>query len=139
MSQTPTEPRTTGQPPAVDRGGLWALLLSLAGLLLPPYGVVLSVLGIYQGRKARLRAKDEGTSAPWSVASMVLGAVGVLWAAMVLGTSLLIWDENAAWQQCLSQANTVSATEDCNVAFRTSIEERFGLAPGSFPYPAPRG
>ena len=64
---------------------------SPASLLLP-YSAVLSVLGIVQGARARKKAKSRGTQAPGSLASIIVGIVGILW-ALVISAALAVFSD----------------------------------------------
>ncbi|ASU85573.1 hypothetical protein CDO52_24690 [Nocardiopsis gilva YIM 90087] len=140
MSNEPTEPRADGQPPAVERGGLWGLILSTAGLvLLFPMGVLLSILGIYQGHKARRAAKQNNTTAPGAIPSVVLGWLGVAISALGLIGMLMFWSEFDAYQQCSSRAHTVSTQRQCDETLqedlRDAIAQRTGLPKEQVPMP----
>ncbi|CAM4021473.1 hypothetical protein GCM10009799_49230 [Nocardiopsis rhodophaea] len=140
MSNEPTEPRADGQPPAVERGGLWGLILSTAGLvLLVPMGVLLSILGIYQGHKARRAAKQKNTTAPGAIPSVVLGWIGVAFSVLWLTGMLMFWSEVDAYQQCSSRAHTVSTQRQCDEALREdlrdTIAQRTGLPEEQVPLP----
>nr|WP_221308270.1 DUF4190 domain-containing protein [Nocardiopsis mwathae] len=111
---------------------MWGLIFSTAGLvLLFPFGALLCVIGIYQGRKARRAAKENTTTAPGAVPSMVLGWLGLVLAAFMYMGMLMFWDEVEAYQQCSSRAHTVSTQQQCDEALqeglRDAIAERTGV------------
>src|SRR5699024_6599335 len=78
VTENSPEPRTDGQPPKAERGGMWGLFFGLAGLLLPPYGVILSLFGVVQGARARRVGRQRSVPAPMAVASMFVGGMGVV-------------------------------------------------------------
>lgn len=133
MTKEPTEPRTEGQQPTVERGGLWGLLFSAAGLLLPPFGALLSVVGISQGRRARRAAREREVTAPGALMSMVLGWVGIGFSALLLAGYAVFWTEFTAYQECSAQAHTVSSQEACGDAIREAIAERSGIPKSTIP------
>ncbi|TDQ45015.1 DUF4190 domain-containing protein [Actinorugispora endophytica] len=125
MTNEPSAPQTEGQRPTVERGGLWGLMFSLAALLFPPYGVVLSVFGIVQGWRARRTARTAGVQAPGAVLSVVVGVLGVLW-ALLMGTTMVVFsDELSALTDCNARANTVSAGDRCQEEYLDSVNEHF--------------
>ncbi|RNL82297.1 DUF4190 domain-containing protein [Halostreptopolyspora alba] len=136
MTKEPTEPRTEGQQPTVERGGLWGLLFSAAGLLLPPFGALLSVVGISQGWRARRAAREREVPAPGALMSMVLGWAGIGFSALLLAGYAVFWNEITAYQECSAQAHTVSSQESCVETVRETISERSGLPERYVPFPA---
>ncbi|WP_046469789.1 hypothetical protein [Allosalinactinospora lopnorensis] len=133
MSKDPTEPRAEGQQSTVERGGLWGLFFSAAGLLLPPFGALLCVLGISQGRRARRAAKENNAQAPGAMMSMVLGWIGLGVSAVVITGYTVFWNEYSAYQECSAQAHTVTSQEQCDETFREAIAERSGLPKEGIP------
>lgn len=129
MTNEPSAPQTEGKRPTVERGGLWGVLFSTAALLLPPYGIVLSVFGIVQGSRARRSGKTGGVPAPGAVLSIVIGTVGVLWSLLMGATMVVFSDELSAQAECTARANTVSAQEQCDKAYQEAIEKRFAEQP----------
>lgn len=125
MTDNSPEPRTDGQPPKSERGGLWGLFFGLAGLLLPPYGVVLSLFGVVQGARARRAARRRSVSAPMSVASMLVGTVGVV-LSLAMGSVLVLHQEQVAdYRECTARAHTVSTQDECDQAWESAT----GLPP----------
>lgn len=125
MNGEPSAPRTGGQQATVERGGLWGLMFSFAGLLLLPYSALLSVIGIVQGARARRNAKASGGQAPGSIASIVVGVVGILWALLVTVGLVVFSEELAAYSECSARAHTVSAQQQCDDAYFDAISTRF--------------
>jgi len=121
----PSAPRTGGQQATVERGGLWGLMFSFAGLLLLPYSAALSVLGIVQGARARRKARAQGTQAPGSIASIVVGVIGILWALLLTAALAVFSDELRAYGECTARAHTVSAQEKCDDAYFDAVGDRF--------------
>ncbi|WP_017538609.1 MULTISPECIES: hypothetical protein [Nocardiopsis] len=130
---TEQQPQADGQPPAVEKGGLWGVFLSAAGLMLPPFGVLLSVLGIQQGRKARRAARENSTQAPGAVLSVVLGWFGVVFSVVAVAGYIYFWDEYSAYQECSTRALTVSAQEECDQAWRSAVADRTGVPEDQVP------
>lgn len=125
MTDNSPEPSTDGQPPKSERGGLWGLFFGLAGLLLPPYGVVLSLFGVVQGARARRAGRRRSVPAPMAAASMFVGAVGVV-LSLSMGSVLVIHQEQVAdYRDCSARAHTVSTQKECDQAW----ENGTGLPP----------
>ncbi|MDQ3431442.1 MAG: hypothetical protein M3467_04335 [Actinomycetota bacterium] len=116
-----------------QKGGLAALLLSVAGaaLALPlvPVGLVLSIAGIVRGLRVRKLARREGTHAPGAAAAVIAGGAGVALAASVLVFIAVFWTELRTYQGCQSGANTMIAAQDCEREFRDAIGARVGVTP----------
>ncbi|GAA1773603.1 MULTISPECIES: DUF4190 domain-containing protein [Streptomonospora] len=127
MSDDQPQPRSDGQQPTVERGGLWGLLLSAAGLVLPPYGIVLSALGIFQGRRARRAAREKNATAPGALLSMVMGWVGVTLSGLMIIGYALVWDQYQAYSACSARALTHSSQEQCDQEFRKAVSEKTGV------------
>lgn len=125
MSAPPPESSTGhGQQPAVERGGLWALLFASVGLVLPVYGILLSLIGVLQGRRARRTAIANEATAPGAVLSIVLGWLGIaLWGAVIAGGAVL-QEELQSWNSCQARANTIAVQHDCDAQLRTDLEAR---------------
>lgn len=133
MTQESPEQHADGHKPSVEKGGLWGLFFSAAGLLLPPYGIVLSVFGIVKGVQARRAAKDEDVTAPGAVTSMVVGAAGVLVSSALVAFLLVFSEEYTAYQECSARAHTVSSQNQCDEAWRSAVAERWPLPEGWVP------
>ncbi|MFC3996999.1 DUF4190 domain-containing protein [Nocardiopsis sediminis] len=133
MTIEPPEPRTDGQQPTVERGGLWGLFFAAAGLLLPPFGVVLSVLGIFQGHRARKAAKQAKGVAPGALLSQVLGWIGVAVSILALIGYAVFWQEYTEYRACTARAHTESSQQACDLALREGIAERAGVPVESVP------
>lgn len=125
MTDNSPEPSTDGQPPKAERGGLWGLFFGLAGLLLPPYGVVLSLFGVVQGARARRAGRQRSVPAPMAVASMFVGGVGVV-LSLAMGSVLVIHQEQVSdYRACSARAHTVSTQKECDQAWESAT----GLPP----------
>ncbi|MFD0776727.1 DUF4190 domain-containing protein [Streptomonospora algeriensis] len=133
MTDQQPQPPNDGQQSTVERGGLWGLFLSAAGLVLPPYGIVLSALGIFQGRRARRSARQKNSVAPGAMTSMVLGWVGVTLSGLMLAGYAVFWDQYQEYSACSARALTHSSQEQCDENFRESIAQRAGIPVESLP------
>ncbi|MUL39660.1 DUF4190 domain-containing protein [Streptomonospora sp. PA3] len=133
MTDEPPQPRSDGQQPTVERGGLWGLFLSAAGLVLPPYGIVLSALGIFQGRRARRSARANNAVAPGAMLSMVLGWAGVALSGLMIAGYAIFWDQYQEYAACSARALTHSSQEQCDEQLRESIAERAGIPAENLP------
>ncbi|GAA1115773.1 DUF4190 domain-containing protein [Nocardiopsis metallicus] len=125
MTDNSPEPRADGQPPKVERGGLWGLFLGLAGLLFPPYGVVLSVFGVVQGFRARRAARTHRSQAPGALPSVALGMIGIVVSSIMITVLLVYQDEVAEFRDCSARAHTVSTQKECDTAWESGT----GLPP----------
>ncbi|KIH97059.1 hypothetical protein LP52_21730 [Streptomonospora alba] len=133
MTDQQPQPPSDGQQRTVERGGLWGLFLSAAGLVLPPYGILLSALGIFQGRRARRSAREKNAVAPGAMTSMVLGWVGVALSGLMIAGYAVFWDQYQEYSACTARALTHSSQEQCDERFRESISERVGVPVESLP------
>ncbi|RKS05595.1 hypothetical protein DFP74_1196 [Nocardiopsis sp. Huas11] len=125
MTDNSPEPRTDGKPPRMERGGLWGLFFGMAGLLLPPYGAVLSVFGVVQGFRARRAARANGNSAPGAILSVAIGLVGLVLSGAMTYVAIAYQDEVADYRSCSARAHTVATQTECDDAW----EESTGLPP----------
>lgn len=124
MTDNNPEPQTDGSPKS-ERGGLWGLFFGAAGLLLPPYGVVLSLFGLVQGFRARRAARIRRVSAPGALASMAVGFVGIVVSGALASVLLIFQEEVSDYRDCTSRAQTVSTQNACDEAW----ESQTGLPP----------
>ncbi|MES0835260.1 DUF4190 domain-containing protein [Nocardiopsis tropica] len=125
MTDNSPEPRTEGQPPRVERGGLWGLFFGAAGLLLPPYGAVLSVFGVVQGFRARRAARRNRTQAPGALLSVVVGVLGVVVSLALTSVFVVYRDQVTEFRDCSARAHTVTSQKVCDEAWESST----GLPP----------
>ncbi|GAB3461797.1 hypothetical protein GCM10027570_47900 [Streptomonospora sediminis] len=133
MTDDQPQPRSDGQQPTVERGGLWGLFLSAAGLVLPPYGIVLSALGIFQGRRARRSARANNGVAPGATMSMALGWAGVALSGLMIVGYAVFWNEYQVYGQCSAQALTHASQQECDDSLREAVAERAGVPAESLP------
>lgn len=125
MTDNSPEPRTDGQPPKVERGGLWGLFLGLAGLLFPPYGVVLSVFGVVQGFRARRAARTHSSQAPGALMSVALGVIGIVVSSVMITVLFAHQEQVTEFRDCSARAHTVSTQKECDAAWESGT----GLPP----------
>lgn len=57
---------------------------------------------------------------------LVLGLVFTSMLALSTSSSLVLWDEQMALQDCLDRALTISAIEQCQADYEQAVEERLG-------------
>ncbi|GAA4913891.1 DUF4190 domain-containing protein [Streptomonospora salina] len=133
MTDQQPQPSNDGQQRTVERGGLWGLFLSAAGLVLPPYGIVLSALGIFQGRRARRSARDKNSTAPGAMTSMVLGWVGVTLSGLMIAGYAVFWDQYQEYSACSAQALTHTSQQQCDDTLLEAISERVGFQVENLP------
>ncbi|GAB3485757.1 DUF4190 domain-containing protein [Nocardiopsis coralliicola] len=134
MTDESPQPRADGQQePTVEKGGLWAVFFSAAGLLWPPFGVVFSAVGIVQGRKARKAAKASRGQAPGAVLSMVLGWAGVVLSTLAIAGYALFWNEYTTYAECSQRALTVVGQDECDAELRGALSERTGVPENQIP------
>jgi hypothetical protein len=125
LTDNSPEPRSDGQPPKVERGGLWGLFFGAAGLLLPPYGVVLSVFGVVQGFRARRAARANRTDAPGALLSVAVGVLGIVMSLVLVAVAVVYQDQMAQYRDCSARAHTVSSQEECDEEWESTT----GLPP----------
>ncbi|MFD6951794.1 hypothetical protein A6A08_20035 [Nocardiopsis sp. TSRI0078] len=125
MTDNSPEPRSDGQPPRVERGGLWGLFFGAAGLLLPPYGVVLSVFGVVQGFRARRAARANRTDAPGALLSVAVGVLGIVTSLALVSVAVVYQEQMTQYRDCSARAHTVSSQKECDEAWESST----GLPP----------
>ncbi|WP_159943875.1 MULTISPECIES: DUF4190 domain-containing protein [unclassified Nocardiopsis] len=120
MTDNSPEPRTDGRPSRVERGGLWGLFFGAAGLLLPPYGVVLSVFGVVQGFRARRTARENRTEAPGALLSVVVGVLGIVVSVALASVAVVYREELTRYRDCSARAHTVSSQKVCDEEWTSS-------------------
>lgn len=125
MSENSPEPQNDGQPPKSERGGFWGLFFGAMGLVLPPYGIVLSLFGLVQGFRARRAARRRNTTAPLAMASVFVGSVGVVLSASMATVLFMHQDEVTEYRDCTLRAQTVSTQDACDQAWESGT----GLPP----------
>lgn len=125
MTDNKPEPRPDAQPPRAERGGLWGLFFGAAGLLLPPYGVVLSVFGVVQGFRARRAARANRTEAPGALLSVAVGVLGIVVSLSLLSVAVVYREQMSDYRDCSARAHTVSSQKGCDEAWESST----GLPP----------
>ncbi|MDA8370039.1 MAG: DUF4190 domain-containing protein [Nocardiopsaceae bacterium] len=133
MTNEPPDSHADGQQPTIERGGLWGLFFSAAGLLLPPFGVVFSALGVFQGGRARRAARQNNGQAPGALLSMVLGWAGIVVSIFAIVGYSVFWTEYNAYHQCSTRAHTEASQTQCDDAFRTAVSERTGIPKENVP------
>ena len=115
----PASPADPSQPGGqVDRSGRLAGWLGGSSLVLniifPLLGFVTGIVAIVIGRRARRRAKQQGTTAPGAKAGITMGVIGVLiMPALVLALVSVLWTEMSGYQRCVTGANTHTDKQAC--------------------------
>jgi hypothetical protein len=110
------------------RGGRIALLIGIAGagmtILLFPVGLVLDVVAVFLGVRARRRGRKDGVRVPGALAAIILGASS---ATILLVVLTLLGPQLVSYSDCLSGANTEIAKQNCRTALIQQLEQRFGI------------
>ncbi|MFD6097636.1 DUF4190 domain-containing protein [Nocardiopsis flavescens] len=119
MTENRPEPRSEDDRPRVERGGLWGLFFGLAGLLLPPYGGVLSAFGLVQGIQARRAARRNRSDAPLALLSVAVGVAGVVVSLAMIAVSVVFNDQLIEYRDCSARAHTVSTQQACDDAWNS--------------------
>ncbi|CAL9532640.1 hypothetical protein SUDANB121_04090 [Nocardiopsis dassonvillei] len=114
MTDNRPEPLSEDDRPRVERGGLWGLFFGLAGLLLPPYGGVLSAFGLFQGLQARRAARRNRSAAPMALASVAVGVAGVVLSVAMIAVSVVFNEQLIEYRDCSARAHTVSTQKVCD-------------------------
>ncbi|MDE3720556.1 DUF4190 domain-containing protein [Nocardiopsis sp. N85] len=122
MTDNRPEPRSDTEPPRVERGGLWGLFFGLAGLLLPPYGGVLSAFGLVQGLRARRAARRNRSDAPLALLSVAVGVAGIVVSIAMVAVSVVFHDQLMDYRDCSARAHTVSSQQVCDDAWNSGTE-----------------
>ncbi|GAA3765878.1 DUF4190 domain-containing protein [Salinactinospora qingdaonensis] len=128
MSNEPSSTRSDGPESNAERGGLWGLFFSTAGLFLQPFGVLLSIFGIAQGQRARRAARQNQATAPGATMSVIIGGLGVALSIVYISFNIVLWDERSAWDSCSSQAHTVKIQDQCDATLQQAVSERLGIS-----------
>jgi hypothetical protein len=103
--------------------GLLALSNFQRGIYIVAFALVVGVLAIWLAVTALRRARRSGTAGPrGSVTAIVIGGIGVLLSAGLLGGFALFGKQAAAYSQCLSGANTNAAQQACQHQFIRAVE-----------------
>lgn len=125
MSENSPEPQNDGQTPKSEKGGLWGLFFGAMGLVLPPYGILLSLFGLVQGFRARRAARRRSVDAPMAMASVFVGSVGVVLSVSMAAVLFMYQDEVTEYRDCTARAQTVSTQDACDQAWESGT----GLPP----------
>jgi hypothetical protein len=108
--------------------GIAALVLGIAavvlfwtlvgGVVLGILGLVLGIIGFRRGRRG------EATNGTMSLVGAILGALGLLGSAVVigLGVSLFTSDEFHNLQDCLQHAQSGAEQQQCQKDFRNDVD-----------------
>jgi hypothetical protein len=143
QTQLPAPPPSSPPPPlpptAAERGGVRALFLSIAGLLLPFLGLFLLdvvslgllIAGIVTGIQARRRARRILTRAPRAVAAIVVGLIGLFLTTSNLAVRVVAGPEFDAYAKCRVSALTISDKQACQDRYFPRIERKLHLPKGS--------
>ncbi len=108
-------------------------LLSLLGLLglsnlqrgvyIVAFALLVGGLAVWQAITAWRRARRSGTRGPrGAVAAIVLGGIGALLSAVLLGGFAFFGHQVTTFSQCLSGANTITAEQACQNQFIRAVE-----------------
>lgn len=143
QTRVPDPPPSTPPPPlpptAAERGGVRAMSMSILGLLLlfapipgvTLIGLALLVAGVVTGVRARRRARRVLTRAPGALAGIIVGAVGLCFAAAGIVLGAMVATEFDGYQKCRASALTITDRETCQDRYFPRMEHKLHLAPGS--------
>jgi hypothetical protein len=131
QTQLPDPPRPPLPPTAPERGGPRALLLGIAGLVLTflflPAGLVLSIWAVVTGVRSRKRARQVLAPAPGAVAGVVLGSIALVFCAMSITLSAVMWKELSGYTRCRESALTHDDQNSCKDKYLPRIERRLHM------------
>lgn len=135
----PSAPPPPLPPTAAERGGARAMFMSISGLLLlflpipgvALVGLALLVAGVVTGVRARRRARRVLTHAPGAVAGIVVGAVGLCFAAAGIVLGAMVATEFDGYQKCRASALTITDRETCQDRYFPRMEHKLHLPKGS--------
>lgn len=103
------------------------LLASLGGALA---GLVLCSSAVVIGLRARRRARNERMISSGADVGIAVGAVGLVFALIIAGTSALLYQEMSTYGKCLNVSNTHSDREACREQLMRGVEKKFGKPRG---------
>jgi hypothetical protein len=138
------EPPASTPPPSlpptpVERGGMRALALSVIGLLLlflpipglALIGLALLIAGVVTGVRSRRRAKRVLTRAPGAIGGIVVGVIGLCFAAAGLVIGAMVATEFGDYENCRASALTITDKQTCQDRYFPKIEHKLHLPAGS--------
>ena len=140
LPEPPPSPQPPSLPPTpVERGGMRALSLSIIGLLLlflpipglALIGFALLIAGVVTGVRSRRRAKRVLTRAPGAIGGIVVGAVGLCFAAAGIVIGAIVATEFNGYEKCRSSALTITDKQACQDRYFPQIERKLHLPAGS--------
>jgi hypothetical protein len=129
-ARSPLSGAARAAPDAVDRGGVIALMLGVAGIffvIFPPLGLAFGILSIRAAVRARRRAAADGIVAPGAGAGLATGIAATIASTIVMIVAVLFFSELRDYQDCMAGANTNTAEDDCRDQLNTAIERRLGI------------
>ncbi len=103
--------------------GLLGLSNLQRGVYIVAFALLVGGLALWQAITALYRARRSGTRGPrGAIAAIVLGGIGVLLSATLLGGFAVFGHQVTTFSQCLSGANTIAAEQDCQNQFVRAVE-----------------
>lgn len=118
----------------MERGGLRAALLVIAGFLLAgrllPWGVLglaLELAAVVLAWRTLRRARASGGRAPGALAALIAGSVGTVVLLVLLGFVAFFHEEYREYERCFGRAITESAKAQCRSTFEDQLRDQLGL------------
>ncbi len=103
--------------------GLLGLSNLQRGVYIVAFALLAGGLAVWLAITALRRARQSGTRGPrGAVAAIVLGGIGVLLSATLLGGFALFGKQVNTFSQCVSGANTITAEQACQNQFVRAVE-----------------
>jgi hypothetical protein len=89
---------------------------------------VFAVIGIWLSVSARRQARREGASRPrGAFGGILLGAFGLALSLLGALAFALFWHQLMTYSSCLSDANSVAATQACHDQFTSTVNSRINV------------
>ncbi|WP_026257388.1 hypothetical protein [Actinopolymorpha alba] len=101
--------------------GIGALLTCILAF---PLGLLLGIVAIVLGTLARRGGRRVRLVVPGAAPGLVLGVIATVFASVLALTAAVFWNEIAAWQECSSGANTLTAMESCQQQLQERVLKR---------------
>ena len=91
-------------------------------IYLVAFSLLAGAAGLWLGASAVLRSRRTATGRPrGAVSAIVLGAIGILFSAMLLITFAVLWQQLSAYSRCMAGAITPTAQQACQKQLTRSV------------------